>query len=346
MLTRLLGFLGLRTTVLNLQVSLLLVVGTMLVMIVGLITIEGYSLSDAFYMAAITISTVGFGEVQPLSETGKVFVSVMILVNIGIVAYALATFSYYVIEGKLFVQMEQNRMRARIDALKNHTIICGFGRYGQEIARHLLEHGQSFVVVDEKEENLHLPEFAERNLPYIIGDATHDEVLQEAGISRAGSLITALSDDSDNLFIVLSAKDLNPHLRIISRAHQSRSREKMIKAGASHVIMPEQIGGFYMAALISKPGAVEFFSYVTNELESDIGFEEVRYDQLPAPLQGKNIQEMSLRQKTGVNVIGHRLVGGRYEVNPGPSAALHPGESFIVVGSQPQILALRKVLGI
>ncbi|MBC6996394.1 potassium channel protein [Lewinella lacunae] len=340
------GFLGLRTTVLNLQVSLLLVVGTMLVMIVGLITIEGYSLSDAFYMAAITISTVGFGEVQPLSETGKVFVSVMILVNIGIVAYALATFSYYVIEGKLFVQMEQNRMRARIDALKNHTIICGFGRYGQEIARHLLEHGQSFVVVDEKEENLHLPEFAERNLPYIIGDATHDEVLQEAGISRAGSLITALSDDSDNLFIVLSAKDLNPHLRIISRAHQSRSREKMIKAGASHVIMPEQIGGFYMAALISKPGAVEFFSYVTNELESDIGFEEVRYDQLPAPLQGKNIQEMSLRQKTGVNVIGHRLVGGRYEVNPGPSAALHPGESFIVVGSQPQILALRKVLGI
>jgi voltage-gated potassium channel len=135
-------------------------------------------------------------------------------------------------------------------------------------------------------------------------------------------------------------------LRIISSAHSKRSRQKLMRAGASNVILPEQIGGFYMATLISKPGAVEFFSYVTNELDSDIGFEEIRYDQLPEAMWGKSIQNMNLREKSGVNVIGHRYGKGQYIVNPGPSAILKPGESFIAVGSQPQILALRQYLNI
>lgn len=306
--------------------------------------IEGYTLIDAFYMAVITISTVGFGEVAPLSAAGRLFISLMILVNIGVVAYALATFSYYVIEGKLFELMEKNYMQARVDSLSGHTIICGFGRYGREVARHLIEQGQDFVVIEENLEKLELPEFEQIEILYVDGDATHDEALKEAGILRAAGLITALNDDSDNLFIVLSAKELNPDLRIISSAHQSRSRQKLIRAGASHVILPEQIGGFYMATLISKPGAVEFFSYVTNELDSDIGFEEIRYDQLPEAMQGKSIMEMHLRVNSGVNVIGHRLSSGKYEVNPGPESVLAPGDSFITVGSQPQILALRKYL--
>ncbi|MFT7121175.1 MAG: voltage-gated potassium channel [Neolewinella sp.] len=315
------------------------VVGT-----IGLILIEGYSLVDAFYMAVITITTVGFGEVAPLSRSGRIFMSLFMIVNIGVVAYALAAFSYYVIDGKLFEQMEKNRMQAKVDALTGHTILCGFGRYGKEIARHLLLHEQDFVVVEEKESKLSGTEFEEVDIPFVVGDATEDESLEAAGISRAGSLITALSDDSDNLFIVLSAKDLNPKLQIVSRAHQARSRQKMIKAGASHVIMPEQIGGFYMATLISKPGAVEFFSYVTNELASDIGFEEIRFDQLPVPLQDKSIQEINFRKNGGVNVIGHRLANGKYVVNPGPGAKLAEGESFITVGSQPQIHSLRKFL--
>lgn len=318
--------------------------GTIAVETTGLILIEDYSFIDAFYMAVITISTVGFGEVQPLSEGGRLFMSLMIIFNIGVVAYALATFSYYIIEGKIFELMERNYMQARVDSLKDHTIICGFGRYGREVARHLKEQGQNFVVVEENLEKLDLPEF--EGIIYVDGDATHDEVLKEAGIDRAVGLITSLNDDSDNLFIVLSAKELNPKLRIISSAHSKRSRQKLIRAGASNVILPEQIGGFYMATLISKPGAVEFFSYVTNELDSDIGFEEIRYDQLPEEMRGKNIQNMKLREKSGVNVIGHRYGKGQYIVNPGPSAILKPGESFITVGSQPQILALRQYLNI
>ena len=336
--------LGFRTSVLDLRIALWLTLGMAVVCALGLMLIEGLSPIDAFYMAAITISTVGFGEVEPLSAGGRLFLSVFIILNVGVVAYALAAFSYFVIEGKLFEQLEASRMQNKVDQLSGHTILCGFGRYGKEIARHLLLHQQSFVVVEQKESKLDADEFNGADLHYVIGDATDDEDLLRAGIERAGSLITALSDDSDNMFIVLSAKDLNPGLRIVSRAHQGRSRQKMMKAGASHVIMPEQIGGFYMATLISKPGAVEFFSYVTNELDSDIGFEEIRFDQLPEELRGRSIMDVNFRANSGVNVIGHRLAEGRYVVNPGPEATLVEGESFIAVGSQAQIIALRRFL--
>jgi voltage-gated potassium channel len=322
------------------------VVSAVIVQTVGLMLIESYSLIDAFYMAVITISTVGFSEVEPLSEASRLFLAIMIIVNIGVVTYALAAFSYYIIEGKIFELMERNYMQARVDNLKGHTIICGFGRYGREVARHLEKQNQPFVVVEEDLEKFKLSEFESLEILYIDGDATHDEVLQEAGIDRAVGLITSLNDDSNNLFIVLSAKELNPELRIISSAHSIRSRQKLLRAGASNVILPEQIGGFYMATLISKPGAVEFFSYVTNELDSDIGFEEIRYDQLPGQLRGKNMKEMKLRKISGVNVIGHRKANGKYDVNPGPEAILSDSESFITVGSQPQILALRKYLNL
>jgi len=322
------------------------VAGSVAVQTLGLLLIEKYSLIDAFYMSVITISTVGFGEVQPLTETGRLFMAIMIMVNLGVVTYALAAFSYYIIEGKIFELMESSYMQARVDSLRSHTIICGFGRYGREVARHLIEHKQPFVVVEENPEKFDLPEFENFEILYVNGDATHDEALIEAGINRADSLITSLNDDSDNLFIVLSAKELNPALRIVSSAHSKRSREKLRRGGASHVILPEQIGGFYMATLINKPGAVEFFSYVTNELDSDIGFEEIRYDQLPPALRGKSILNMKLREESGVNVIGHRLESGRYAVNPGPEVVLGPGASFIAVGSQPQIIALRKYLNL
>ncbi|WP_245748485.1 potassium channel family protein [Neolewinella agarilytica] len=341
---RILSLIGVRSSILSLRVAVYLVVGIIIIGAAGLMLLEDYSLVNALYMSIITISTVGFGEVEPLSSAGKLFVSAMMLLNIGIVAYSLATFSYYVIDGKIFEQMEQQRMRSKVNALSDHTILCGFGRYGKEIARHLLEHGQQFVVIDEKKEKLQMDQFAEADIAYIVGDATHDEVLKEAGIEKAGSLITALNDDSDNLFIVITAKDLNPKMQIISRAHQARSRAKLRRAGASQVIMPEQIGGFYMATLVSKPGAVEFFSYVTNEMDSDIGFEEIKFSQLPEEMRGKSIREMSLRKESGVNVIGHRLAHGRYIVNPDPEAVLQPGDSFITVGSQPQIRALRTFL--
>ncbi len=331
------------STALDLRLALLLLVITMAVGTVGLMLIEGYTLIDAFYMSVITISTVGFGEVQPLSNAGRLFVSALVVFNIGIVAYVLAAFSYYVIDGKLFETMQYNRIQARIEKMEGHTIVCGYGKYGREIVSHLRLHDHPYVIVELNKEKLSDLIEEEEDILYVIDDATHDDALFAAGIERASSLITALNDDSDNLFIVLSSKDLNPALRIVSRAKEVRGRQKMIKAGASHVIMPEQIGGFYMATLISKPGAVEFFSFITNELSADIGFEELTYDQLPDKYRGKPIMELNLRSTTGVNIIGHRLQGGKYQVNPGPDTVLGPEGSFIVVGNPKQLDDFRRL---
>ncbi len=336
----------LTTTALDLRLALVLVLLTLGIGMVGLMLIEGYTLIDAFYMSVITISTVGFGEVRPLSSGGRMFVSALVVVNIGVVAYALAAFSYYVIDGKIFETMQYNRIQSRIGQMRGHTIVCGYGKYGREIIHHLQLHNYPFVVIEQEQEKLeHLLE-EDPDALYVVDDATHDEALFAAGIERATALITALDDDSDNLFIVLSSKDLNPNLRVVSRAKEVRGRQKMIKAGATHVIMPEQIGGFYMATLISKPGAVEFFSFITNELSADIGFEELRYDQLPEKYRGKPITELNLRSSTGVNIIGHRLEGGKYQVNPGPQTILRPEGSFIVVGNPKQLEDFRELLGL
>ena len=331
------------TTALDLRLALLLLVITMVVGTAGLMLIEGYTLIDAFYMSVITISTVGFGEVKPLSGAGRMFVSALVVFNIGIVAYVLAAFSYYVIDGKLFETMQYNRIQAKIGKMKGHTIVCGYGKYGREIVSHLRIHDHPYVIIESNKDKLNDLIAEEEDILYVIDDATHDDALFAAGIERASALITALNDDSDNLFIVLSSKDLNPALRIVSRAKEVRGRQKMIKAGASHVIMPEQIGGFYMATLISKPGAVEFFSFITNELSADIGFEELTYEQLPQKYRGKPIMELNLRSNTGVNIIGHRLQGGKYQVNPGPETVLGPEGSFIVVGNPQQLDDFRKL---
>jgi voltage-gated potassium channel len=297
-------------------------------------------------MSVITISTVGYGEIRPLSATGQLFISILIMLNIGIVAYALAVFSYYVIDGKLFRNMHKNRIKQRISQLRGHTIVCGYGKYGHEIIEHLRQQGYPFVVIEERQEKLTRLLEDDKEALYVFNDATHDETLYAAGIDRAGSLITALDDDSDNLFIVLSAKELNRELRIVSRAKEVRSRQKMIKAGASHVIMPEQIGGFYMATLIAKPGAVGFFSFIANELSADIGFEELTYDQLPDRYREHPIRELRIRSFTGVNIIGQRLTDGQYRINPSPDTILQPGESYIVIGNPEQLAEFRAYFGL
>ena len=342
---RLFGNLRFTSNVLSLRVAALLVLAATLVGPVGLVLIESYTWVDAFYMAIITLSTVGFGEINPLSPAGRVFISLLVLVNIGIVAYALAAFSYYVIDGNLFQTLQRNRVQNRITRLKDHSIVCGYGRYGREIVGHLKLHGQPYVVIDTSEERLDKLQDFDEDALFLLGDATQDEVLEQAGVHRAASLLTSLKDDTENLFIVLSARELNPNIRLVSSARESRSRLKLMKAGATNVIMPEQIGGFYMATLISKPGAVEFFSFITNELAADIGFEEIPYAQLSERQRGQPIHKLHFRKNSGVNIIGHRLAGGRYEVNPEPTAVLEPGGSFIAIGNQEQLKKLRSMLG-
>lgn len=331
--------------VLNLRVARNMAIGTIALGTLGFRFIAGYSWINAFYMTIITVSTVGFGEVAPLSPAGRLFTSVFIVINVLLFAYVLATFSYYVIEGKIFKSMHEGQIRNNIAKLSGHTIVCGYGKYGHEIVDHLRRQGEAFVVIEMEEEKIENLRGEGHELLYLLGDATQDDMLEAAGIARADSLITALADDTENLFIVLSANDLNPDLHIISRAQEERSRRKLLKAGANHVIMPEQIGGFYMATLVSKPGTVEFFSFITSEMSTDICFEELSYVQLPSKYQGRPIRELSLRRNTGVNIISYRRPNGSFLLNPGPDTILEPDGSFIVLGNNTQLSKLHKYLG-
>ncbi len=219
--------------------------------ILGFKLIENYSWSDALYMTIITVSTVGYTEVKPLSEAGKTFTSIFIILNVGVFAYILSVFSYFVIEGEIFKKMHLNLIGTHIKKLSNHVILCGYGRYGKEAATHFQKHGIPFVVIEKNSEKITLIQESNDKILYLQEDATQDESLLEAGIAKAGTLITALSEDSDNVFTVLTARQLNPGIDIISVAKDPKSEKKLLLAGANHVVMPEQIGGFYMATLVT-----------------------------------------------------------------------------------------------
>lgn len=329
---------------LSIQLGFILLIVDLLGGVVGFMIIEGYSLGDAIYMTVITVSTVGYTEVKPLTEAGRMFASIYILFNIVAFAYLLSLFSYYIVQGEIFKKMHENLVKTRIDKLDRHVILCGYGKYGKEVAHHFALQNLPFVVIDENAEEIEDIQKSKDDILYIKDDATHDETLIAAGIKRAQAIIAALPDDAENVFTVLTARQLNPSINIISRAKHPKSLQKLTLAGANHVVMPEQIGGFYMATLVSKPGAVEFFSFITNEYQSDIGFEELRYEDLPEACRGSSIRELLFRKHSGANIIGYKGPGGNYVVNPDPEIVLTPGGSFIVLGDHDQLDALKKYL--
>lgn len=317
-------------------------IASILLGVFGFMGIENYTLTDAFYMAVITISTVGYTEVEPLSEGGKIFSSIYIILNIGIFAYILSVFSSYVIEGEFFEKLQQSRMEKKINELQKHVILCGYGRYGKEIAENFVQHAIPFLIIENAPEEIEIIKKNDPPLLFLGGDATQDEILEQAGIMRAKTLVCALGDDTDNVFTVLSARQLCSHINIISRAVNPRTSRKLKLAGANHVIMPEQIGGFYMATLVSKPGAVEFFSFITNQYEADIDFEEISYDVLPPEYQKKSILDLHIRKKTGANIIGYKKPNGLYVVNPTPDTIIVPDSSFIILGNKEQMEKVRE----
>ncbi|MCB0634760.1 MAG: NAD-binding protein, partial [Lewinella sp.] len=225
--------------------------------------------------------------------------------------------------------------------LEDHIILCGYGKYGREAAAHFDDHELPYVVIDKNPDIIENIQKSEGAVLYIEGDATLDETLEKAGVNRASAIISALPDDSENVFIVLTARQINPKIKIISRARDPRTNKKLLKAGANHVVMPDQIGGFYMATLVSKPSAVEFFSFLTNDFHSDIGFEEISFEHLSPECQYKSIRELGIRHATGANIIGYRQPNGKYVVNPPPDTTFLPNSSFIILGNNEQLTKVR-----
>ncbi|NNE29710.1 MAG: potassium channel protein [Saprospiraceae bacterium] len=330
---------------LSIQLAFLLFFSSLLIGTFGYMLVEGYDLLESFYMTVITLSTVGYGEVRPLSDLGRVFTAFYILLNVGIFTYSISVFYSYVLKGEFLTIMNIKQMEKQISRLEGHTIICGFGRHGQEMAEHFERHKTQYVIVDRSEEQLiaKRTEF-HKNLLYVVGDATEDEVLEKANIRAAAHLIAALPDDTENLYIVLSARQLCPSLDIVSRYGNPRSEKKLRLAGANKVLMPEQIGGFYMATLISKPGAIDFLSYVSSDELSDIGLEEYAYEDMKEEVRTKSLADMNYATRSGAHVVVYHNPDGTFEINPPGDTRIREKGSIVALGNKAQLEAFKEIV--
>jgi voltage-gated potassium channel len=307
----------------------------------GYLFLFDFTIVNAIYMTVITISTVGFSEVVPLTDEGKIFTIFLILTSISVFGYAVSAFSEALASGDFFKQIKLKRVQRKIDKLKNHTIVCGYGRNGMQAIVKLKNYQKEFVVIEKNKELIKVLD--EESILYIEGDATTDEALNSAGIINACNLITALPSDADNLFVVLTASQLNKGCKIISRASNESSYSKLKIAGANNVIMPDKLGGAHMASLVVTPDVLEFVDRLTIEGETTANLEEVSVNDLPKIYLDKTILDLDLRKKTGCNVIGYKKVDGSYIINPEISIKLVADSSLIVLGRPEQIVKLREL---
>jgi len=319
--------------------GILLIIG-----VFGFKILSGYSWIDALYMTVITITTVGFGEVSPLDDQAKIFTIFLILTSVVIVGYSIKVITEYILTKNNLEELKQKKMQKNIDSLSNHIIICGYGRNGKQAAKKLFAYKKPFVIIEKDKEVI--DKHQNELVPFVLGNANEDEVLFQAGIERASTLISALPSDADNLFVVLSARQINKNMCIISRASQETSYKKLKLAGANNVILPDRIGGDHMASLVVVPDLIEFIDNLAIVGESNINIEEIQVEKLYDISKIKTIRELDLKNKTGCNVIGYKHANGDYIVNPDADLQLIPDSKVIVLGRPEQIKELNSLYNI
>ncbi len=312
--------------------------------VAGYMILQGWDFQDASYMTVITVATVGYGETRPLDPLGRWFTTALILGGMGTILYAVSSVTAFFVEGELRTLLRRGKMDKAISRLSDHHIICGAGRVGSVILAELLRTGQKAVVVDR---DMHLleEEFqGNSGLLTVEGDATHDSVLERAGIERAKGLLAALSEDKDNLFVVLSARSMNPGLRIIARADEESTRDKLLKAGADAVVFPHTIGGLRMASEMLRPNVVTFLDQMLRWGDGSLRVEEAEIRE-GSPLLERTLAEADLSGRTGALVVALRSRGGEFLFNPPKDRRLASGDVLVVLADQAQRRALLQLAG-
>lgn len=305
--------------------------------VIGFMYFEQDGFLDALYLTTITISTVGFGLPHELSDSGKVFTIFLIIFSFGNYAYAISVITTYLVEGQVRNALGI-RKRFGGKYMKNHVIICGYGRNGRQVGKELGARQEHFVVIDT---NADLSNTIDSDISLIQGDATDDEVLQQAGILEAKAIVSTMPDDADNLFVALSARALNPTINIVCRASSLSSEKKMHIAGVNHVVLPENVGGSHMALLVTRRDVVEFLDHLSVTGDSDTNLEVVNFDELPPEYKNKSIMEMSVRQLTGGNIVGFKTPEGDFIMNPSPNTKIVPDSKIFIIGTPQQIDKIR-----
>ena len=310
---------------------------------VGFMFFEHYSFLDALFMTVITMSTVGYGTEHPLSPWGKIFTILFIFVSLGVVGYFISQITQHFFKRQFGFFLGQYNRNLKRKKMKNHVIVCGYGRNGRQVVKELIAYKEHVVVIDNNHEVIVSQN--QNNTEFIEGDATIDDVLISAGIQKAAALISALPVDADNLYVVLSARELNPNLKIISRASNDGAEKKLRMAGVNNVVTPERVGGTHMATLVAQPDVVEFLDCLNTHGSSPVQLREIFCDKLPENLVNKPIKEIGYRKITGANILGFKTATGEYILNPSPDTQLVPNSKLFVLGTTEQIAELAKLVG-
>ncbi len=321
--------------------ALILLVSVFLIGVFGFRYIADYDWLNAVYMTMITVSTVGYGEPEPLVGEAKIFAIILILASLAIIGFSISVITEYILAKSNPKLILTKKMNKTIAALENHVIICGYGRNGKEVAQKMRMHQKPFVVIENVKEIVE--RYKASDIPIIQGNAIDDEVLKEAKIYKAKYLITALPEDADNLFIVLSARQMNKDLKIISRASKPSSYRKLRLAGADNVIMPDKIGGDHMASLVVVPDLVEFLDNLSLVGKGAVNIEELPSEKLTLGKANQSILDLNVRAYTGCTIIGYKNPEGKYTVNPPADQLLASGSRVIVLGSAEQIEKLNEL---
>ena len=314
----------------KLLLSIIFFLASLAIGIIGFSMIEDLDLINALYMTVITIGTVGFTEIGEFSSNGRLFISIYIILNMALFTYILTVVTSYFVEGRLKDVLKSFRSNMKLNKLKNHVIVCGYGRNGNKTCNELQQSNKEFVIIEKEEEKT---DTIPKSMNWLIGDATKDDDLKSIGIERAEAIIITTPSDSVNVFITLTARSLNPDITIISRTSSYETQDKLYHAGANYVIMPDLLGGMFMAQMITKPIVIEFLNLINGVSGMDYHLEEIDYENLKEEYKDKTLEELDIIKKSGVVVIG--IKDDIKGIIPAPSSATVVGKEdhLILLGS-------------
>ncbi|MDH4148041.1 MAG: potassium channel protein [Acidimicrobiia bacterium] len=299
----------------------------------------GLSPLDAVYQTVITVTTVGYRELGEVGTGYKIFTILLVLFGTGTALYTAGVLIESLFEGRVSEEFRRRRMQQRIDDLKGHVVVCGLGQVGHILVAEVRHEGLVAVAVDRSAESL-----ADVGGFTVVGDATDDDVLRQAGVTRAAKLVLALDHDADNVYVTLSARKLNPSLFIVARANNAAAEPKLLQAGADRVVNPHRIGGSRMAALVTQPHVAEFLDVVMHERELEVRLAEMAIEN-GSPFSAHTLQACAIRERSGATVLALRRSDRSFESNPRPDTTLHPGDVIIALGTEDQLNALRRLNG-
>ncbi len=306
----------------------------------GFVWIEGWSFFDGLYMTVTTLTTVGYGEVHPLTHIGRIYNMLLILAGMGVILYIVGSLARAVVEGDIREALGKRKLLSRIRKLKGHYIICGFGRIGEIIARQLKERGIPLVVIENNPE--HISRLEASGYSFVAGDATREDVLQEAGIERAIGLVAVVSSDAHNVYIILTARSLKPDLYIVARAEEAGSEQKLKRAGADRVESPYEIGGRKMAYTILRPTVTTFIDLTMQE-GVDLSMEETAVEATSA-LIGLALKDSGLRRDLNLIVVAIKRIDGEMLFNPSPDTRILAGDTLVLLGLRQNLEALEEMV--